>query len=194
MRLTTALATLLMLALYALPWLVNPGVSLTPGAYDLAEWTSLHPAVRGETPALLTSFLLRLPLVCVGLLIAFSARGNKLVPAIAVLLIAAGLLPPLEFVRALGDVNYQQQFALALITLVGGAIGLSGILARRHQAIVVTIAMIGAAASIVGLFNGYQLMRWFELPVQIGVGGVLLALAFAAFALSLLARRKPVHS
>ena len=183
MRLTTAALALLMLVLYTMPWLVNPSVSLTPGAYDLAEWTSLHPAVRSETPALLTTLLLRLPLACVGLLIAFSARGNKLIPAIAVLLIAAALLPPLEFIRALGDSNYQQQFALSLVTFTGGAIGLSGILTHRHHAIVVSLAMIGAAASIIGLFNGYQLMRGFDLPVQVGFGGMLLVLVFAATAI-----------
>lgn len=185
MRLTTAFAALLMLVLYTLPWLVNPGVSLTPGAYDLAEWASLHPAVRAETPALLTSFLLRLPLACVALLIAFSARGKRLVPALAVLLIAAALLPPLEFVRALGDANYQQQFALALITLVGSAIGLSRVLARWHRAIMLAVTITGAAASALGLFNAYQLMRGFDLPVQIGFGGVMLALTFAVLAASL---------
>ena len=39
------------------------------GAYDLAEWTSLHPSVRSGNPALLTALLLRVPLACLGLII-----------------------------------------------------------------------------------------------------------------------------
>ncbi|MCU0513679.1 MAG: hypothetical protein MUE40_14060 [Anaerolineae bacterium] len=48
---------------YLLPWVVNPGAALTPGAYDLAEWVSLTPMARGQSPVLLTPLLLRLPLL-----------------------------------------------------------------------------------------------------------------------------------
>ena len=58
-----------MIACYVLPWVINPGVSLTLGGYDLGEWTSLHEAVRGEQPPLLTSFLLRLPLALIAMLV-----------------------------------------------------------------------------------------------------------------------------
>ena len=53
----------LLLIAYALPWMMTPTIAgLTNGAYDLAEWTSIHPAVRAD-PLLLTPLLLRLPLV-----------------------------------------------------------------------------------------------------------------------------------
>ncbi len=69
MRFRFWLVIAVMLVCYALPWVINPGVSLTLGGYDLGEWTSLHDAVRGEQLPLLTSFLLRLPLALVAVLI-----------------------------------------------------------------------------------------------------------------------------
>jgi len=171
----------LMLVLYLLPWLVNPSVSLSPNGYDLAEWASLHPAVREATPALLTSLLLRLPLACLALLIAFTTRRG-LLPALIVLIAAAALLPPPEFVKALDDPNYRQQAALALFTLIGGAVGFSGQLPRARHWIAVGISLIGALASGIGLLQSYELMRGFNLPTQIGMGGVLLALMFVLVA------------
>ncbi len=160
----------LILALYALPWLINPPASLSPNAYDLAEWTSLHYLVRTETPMLLTPLLLRLPLACVGLLIAFSQRRGWL-PMVLVLLIVVALLPPLEFIKQTGDPNYRQQAALAVITLIGGAVGVSQLWPRARHWIAAGIALIGAVASLIGLLQGYQLMRGFDLPTQIGLGG-----------------------
>jgi len=55
---------------YLLPWLHNPGQALTLGSYDLAEWLSLHPGVRAQTPPMLASLLLRLHLVILAGLIA----------------------------------------------------------------------------------------------------------------------------
>ena len=105
-----------MLLFYLFPWVVNPGVSLSLGGYDLAEWASLHPAVRDATPALFTSLLLRLPLACLALLIAFTAQ-RRLLPVLIVLIAALGLLPPPEFIKATNDPNYRQQvdFSLAHI-------------------------------------------------------------------------------
>ena len=145
----------LMLVFYAFPWVVNPAASLSPNAYDLAEWTSLHPAVRAETPMLLTSLLLRLPLACLALLIAFRARRNWF-SVIVVLLIGLALLPPLEFIKTLGDPNYDQQAALAAITLIGGAIGLSGILPRARRWIAAGIALVGASGERDRLASGLQ--------------------------------------
>jgi len=166
-----------MLVFYAFPWVVNPAASLSPNAYDLAEWTSLHPVVRAETPMLLTSLLLRLPLACLALLIAFRARRSWF-SVIVVLLIGAALMPPLEIIKAMGDPNYDQQAALAVITLIGGAIGLSGILPRARRWVAAGIGLVGAVASVIGLLQGYSLMRDFQLPTQIGLGGVALALTF----------------
>jgi hypothetical protein len=166
----------LMLALYLFPWLVNPGASLTSNAYDLAEWASLHPGVRDAN--FLTSFLLRLPLACLALMVAFTGQRSPLRAVVVVALSAAVLRP--EFFTALGDPNYQQQAGLAAFALIGGVIGLSGVLRRWHEWIAAGIGLIGAAACIVGVANGYGLMQGFSLPTQIGAGGVGLALAFGA--------------
>ena len=167
----------LMIVLYLFPWVVNPAASLSPNAYDLAEWTSLHPVVHAQTPMLLTSLLLRLPLACLALLIGFSTRRG-IIPALLIGLIAVALLPPLEFIYSLSDSNYRQQAALAALALIGGGIGLSGILPRYQHWIAAGVALIGAAASLIGLAQGYDLMRGFELPMQIGLGGVALGISF----------------
>ncbi len=169
------------LVCYLFPWLTNPSVSLSLNAYDLAEWASLHPAVRDATPALLTSVLLRLPLVCLALLIAFTAR-RSLLPVLIVLVLTAALLPPPEFIKALDDPNYRQQAGLALFTLIGGALGLSGKLSRARHWIVAAIGLLGALASIIGLLQSYHLMRGFSLPTHVGLGGVFLALLFLVVA------------
>ncbi len=177
-------ALALMLVCYALPLVVNSSAALSLNAYDLAEWASLHPAVRAQTPALLTTLLLRLPLVCMALLIAFGTRRG-LAPALVVLVIAAALLPP-EIVPFLSDnPNSRQQSALALIALLGGAAGLSGILPRQRRFIAAGIALIGAAASVIGAIQGNNLMRGFGLPSQIGWGGIALVLLFGLTALLL---------
>ncbi len=183
MRIYAACAV--MLAFYLFPWLVNPSASLTPNAYALAEWTSLHPAVRDAAVPLLTSLLLRLPLACLALLVAFAARRGIL-PALVVLVIAAALLPPPQFVTALDDSNYRQLAALAVFTVIAGALGLSGRLGRYRRRIAVGVALVGALASGVGMAQSYSLMRGFDLPTQIGLGGVALVLAFVLVAVMML--------
>ncbi len=175
------IAVALMLLFYLFPWVINPGVSLSLGGYDLAEWASLHPAVRDTAPTLLTSLLLRLPLTCLALLIAFTVRSG-LLPVMIVLIAALGLLPPPEFIKATNDPNYRQQAALAFFTLIGSAIALSGRLARLHPWIAAAIGLLGAISSILGLLQSYNLMRDLNLPTQIGAGGALLALMFVIVA------------
>lgn len=175
------LAAAMLLGLYLLPWVVNPSASLTPNGYDLAEWSSLNPAVLSQTPPLLTSLLLRLPLACVGLVIVFSTR-RSLLAVLVVLITIAALLPPLEFIRSTGDPNYRQQAAIALVTLILGSLGVTRSLARYRVWMAVGIALIGALAALVGLAQAYDLMHSFGLPTQIGAGGVGMILTFLAIA------------
>ncbi len=200
-----------MIACYVLPWVINPGVSLTLGGYDLGEWTSLHEAVRGEQSPLLTSFLLRLPLALVAVLVGMQphhlapspkrgegekrltsppnplsqGRGgitSRILPVVAILLIAAALLPPLEILDYPNDPNYQQQALVAGIALVGGLLGVSGLVRRVDTWLRVGIGVVGTGAVIAGLSKACQLMQGFSLPVSMGLGGVLLAALFAAVA------------
>lgn len=172
------LIALVMFGLYLLPWVVNPEASLKPNGYELAEWTSLHPVVRGANPPLVPSLLLRLPLVCIPLMVAFSARRRSPLAALLVLVVSAGLLPP-ELLQATGNPNSSQQGVLALVTLIGGMVGVSGIVPGIKHWVATVAALVGAIACAVGLAQGVDLMRGFNLPAQIGLGGVALAGAFA---------------
>ena len=68
----TLIPFLLALAIigYLLPWVITPAQSLSMGAYDLAEWTSLHPVVRQTLPFLWATLALRIPLAILGTLLA----------------------------------------------------------------------------------------------------------------------------
>lgn len=163
----------LALIAYCLPWLLNPGVSLSYGVYDLAEWTSLHPAVRESSPPLLLTLILRLPLIYVTAIVAFS-QLPVLPRAAFVTIIMVALLPPLEFfTQYSGDPNYRQQFALSIVALLVGGIGLSGFLVPWYPAIrIIGSAVVGVTAAW-GLEQAYTLMTDYYLPVHIGLGGLL---------------------
>lgn len=173
MRLWLVVLVVAAVGCYLLPWLVNPAASLSPNGYDLAEWTSL---VAAQTPPLLTTLLLRLPLVCIALIAAFRAR-RSLLAGLIVLLTAAALLPP-EIIPLTGNPNSIQQGALALVTLIGGIVGWIGVLPRYRRGIAAVIALVGAGASLVGVAQAYQLMRNFQLPTEFGIGGAALAVVF----------------
>lgn len=179
------IAVILAIIMSTLTWLTNPGAGLCFGAGDLAEWASLHPAVRAESPPLLTSFLLRLPLVCLALITSFSAPAPILksrawwIAALLSGVILILLFPPLEyFTSARNDKNYQQQIMLVGTALVGCGLGLSRILAAWRGYAVMLWAITGAVTGLVGLQKSYDLMRNFDLPVQIGIGGIGLPGAF----------------
>mgnify|MGYP005836978137 CR=1 FL=1 len=130
-----------------LPWVEHPAAALAPNAFDLAEWTSLHPAVRGGSPPLLLTLLLRAPFALAGVGIALAAPWGWL-PG---LVVALTLLPPMEFFRgAWGDPNFRQGFALTLATgaLVLLALPARRLLARVRWALPMLPALLGIAAII----------------------------------------------
>ena len=189
------LIALVVLALYActLPWVNNPGAALRLSAYDLAEWTSLVPSVRGGSPPLLPTVLLRLPLLILSGVIAFS-KGNRVIRAVIVLTAAVALLPPLNFLQTPDDINYRQQFVLAVLTLISGGIGVSDRLGRWHPVIAPIIALLGGAAALIGVLQGYTLMREYQLPAQVGLGGIIFSgccLGLALLTRQLTARKPP---
>lgn len=170
--------TILLVIGYGLPWVSTPGtIGFTNSAYDLAEWVSIHPIVRGET-LLLTSLLLRLPLLAIALFVAFSLRQSLSgqAKAVCVLLVAAALLPPLEFfTSATSDPNYQQMFLLAAASLILGCLGIT--LTFRRLATwathVQTIVLVGGAgAGIAGLARSLSLMQSFAIDSGLGIGAV----------------------
>lgn len=181
--LITAL-TLSGLIAYMLPWVHTPGVSLTLGAYDLAEWSSLTPAIRGETPTLLTSLLLRVPLMCIAVLLALCAslvrdsHGVRWGILGVAFLIAIVQFPPFAFFAGdHHDPNYQQQFALALLTLIlaGAALRVKNLVLMRVGGLMA--ASIAAVTGLLGLLRSYRVMQTYELPVSLGMGGLLMIVA-----------------
>ena len=165
----------LTLTAYSLPWIITPGVSLTLNAYDLAEWTGLNPTVRGGTIPLLPTLALRLIPV---LIIVWFGQVTTLPrwPRLMVtLMCAVALLPPLEFfTRDLDDPNFRQQFALAIFTVLTG--GLIHAHTAEHWRSRLRLAALIALVllSSGGLLVSANRLRAYQLPVQIGVGGILL--------------------
>lgn len=167
----------LMVAAVCLPWLTSGSAAgLTFNLYDLAEWSSLHPLVRAESPALLTTLLLRLVFVAASLITAtFPGRFSLL----AALCLAATLLPPFDFFGAnMSDPNYQQQFALFLLALTGSA-GLHWVAHSHARFIRAFLALSGVVAAIFGLLQIQKHMQQFDLPFQPDTGWLLALGVFA---------------
>jgi hypothetical protein len=164
--------TLLAFALvtYTLPWVINSGVSLSLGAYDLAEWSSLHPAVRASNPPFLATFLLRFPLACLGVIAALMASKRRWPKLTASILIALALLPPVEFfTQYRDDPNYRQQFALALLVLLVCLTAFPHRWARLRGWLSAGAALAAGVSGLLGLSETYRLMRDFGLSTGISL-------------------------
>lgn len=174
--------TLILLALvcYSLPGITTPGASLSMGAYDAAEWASLHPLVRGGSPPLVTSLLLRLPLVCTAFFAGLSSRQPlRWLHGLSVALIAVALMPPLEFfTQASADPNYRQQFALAVVATTSGMLGTNRHIQKWRFSLSIAGALLGAGAYLVGMTQVNQLLSEFKVPVQVGWSSIVFAAAF----------------
>lgn len=179
----------LLIITYLQPWIINGSAALNLTAYDLAEWASLHPAAGAQSPPLLTSLLLRLPLACAGIWLAWyrpQSGITRIVIAIVVALIAIGLLPPPEYLGQRDNPNYQQQAGLAALMLAASLTGLMAggrikPIVRTGVSVIVLIG--GMAAALGGLSLAGQWMGEFRLPAITGSGAILMGLCFAVTAL-----------
>ncbi|GAB4530640.1 MAG: hypothetical protein OHK0046_51320 [Anaerolineae bacterium] len=172
---------LLALAGYILPWVTHPGSSLTLGALDLAEWTSLHPEERFFSPALQTPLLLRLPLLFITIMLSFARP--RWFSAVGCLLLVMTALPPLDFfVEARGDANYRQQFVLAVAAIAGAGLGLSGWLARWRAWIVALSGIAAAVTGILGLLQARDYLIGFSMPVALGWGVAVMVIGVLGYA------------
>jgi phosphoglycerol transferase MdoB-like AlkP superfamily enzyme len=166
---------------YYLPWVVNPAAALTFNAYDLAEWTSLPPSVRGGSIPLLAPFLLRGVLGLLALLFGLRALQHtdwqRWLHVLLALGLAITLMPPLDFFRGtFDDANYRQQFALGIGTLTGLVVlaalagrWLPALALRRIEAGIAALAMVSALA---GEILAQGVVRSFNIPAPLGVGVV----------------------
>jgi hypothetical protein len=171
---------------YCLPWMITPASSLSLGAYDLAEWSSLHPLVRQTVPFLWTTLALRIPLAILGILLAAYIRkiSDQIPIAILCLLLTAiALLPPLEFFTIYrDDPNYRQQFTLASFALIIGILATIAKPKRLQLALRIALSLLGVIACVAGLYQAQSLLQGFDLPTAIGYGGMITSVAFAAVA------------
>jgi hypothetical protein len=159
-----------LLIAYSLAWSnVETVGGLTNHATDLAEWVSIHPAVRGES-LMLTPLLLRLPLALLACWwgITQARRGAWLPAMVIVGLLAVALMPPFEFFTgARGDPNYQQQFGLAIMALVGGVV--AGLFGAARLPVRVSVGMGAAVLVLAGISAVWGTARALDLYTSLGV-------------------------
>jgi hypothetical protein len=170
---------------YALPWIVTPTAPLTLGAYDLAEWTSLHPSQPHTTPVLLVPLLLRIQLVIITLIIALAVHTDKFrILAIMIIIpLFLAQLPPLEFLTIGTDnINYQQQFTFASISLVAGLILTKFKPMRLIPYISIFLVGVGVISAISGLQQAQSLYALSLQESGVGAGMILLCVAYLVIA------------
>ena len=174
---------------YVLPWIVTPTAPLTLGAYDLAEWTSLHPSQPTTIPALIVPLLLRVQLVIITLIIALSAQTNKLrfIAIVAIVPLSISQLPPLEFLTiATNNINYQQQFILATISLVVGLILTKFKPIQLVPYMIILLVGIGIISSIGGIQQAQSLYILSLQENSLGAGVIFTCIAYIAIGLTYL--------
>lgn len=174
---------------YALPWIVTPTAPLTLGAYDLAEWASLHPSQLTTSPALIVPLLLRVQLVIITLIIALSAQTDKLriIAVIAIIPLSIAQLPPLEFLTiATSNINYQQQFILATISLVIGLILIKYKPTQYVPYIIVLLVGAGIISTIAGVQQAQSLYMMSLQENSLGMGVIIMCVAYLAIGLNYL--------
>lgn len=171
---------LLAVGCYSAPWYAHSTAGFTMNAFDLAEWASVHPAVRSSHPPMITSFLLRFPLVAVVVGLALvvhelpDPRYRWMVRAVAGLLLIR-LFPPVDFfTSARQDPNYRQMAFLFALASVGWLSSLAAyrlpVWARAWLLAVLMAASVLAGWS--GLSRAGVLLDNFEIAVRVGWGVV----------------------
>ncbi len=174
----TLLALAGMLVAYHGPWYTHMTAGFTMHAYDLAEWASLHPAVRADAPWLRTSLFLRLGwwAVVAGVALAANAfpdpRARWTLRALA-LGLALRFVPPKEFFSgASDDANYRQMAALFVLSVLScaGAWALERARGRVQRAAWLGVLAVGVGVGWWGLARAGELLYNFQIDVQIGWG------------------------
>ncbi|MBX3080035.1 MAG: hypothetical protein KF716_00285 [Anaerolineae bacterium] len=182
------LALLVALVSYYLPWLNNAAAGLSANAFDLAEWISLSPLVRGANPPMLAPFLLRLSLSLLALLfalnISYTSGWLRWLSAGLCLLLIITLFPPIEFIRAPGgmdDPNYRQLFGLFLFTLLmAGAVLIVPRLRLWRKPLSGLFALLLMVSSLWGTALAFSILASDPIrlttPLGLGLVGLIIAL------------------
>ncbi|MEO1287553.1 MAG: hypothetical protein AAFV93_07280, partial [Chloroflexota bacterium] len=147
---------------------------LSIGAYDIAELLAKRPF---DDVTYATTLILRGHLVLFTWLIAIGTQRPLFSASwwwhlIAGLVLVVAQLPPLTFINDLSDSNQQQQALLAMVSLLGVAIGLTGYVWRYRHGLRVIIAIGGVIMTIYGTTNALAILSDYSLPANIGLGAI----------------------
>ncbi len=177
-----------LLALF-LPWSNGTNAAVVLNAWDLAEWSSLHPLSRNADPALAVSFGLRaLPLFLLALTLWRAGLPILLRAALAALVAVALLPPPQYFFTDLADPNYRQQLLLSIAALLIGLVSAwRRIWLHWLQIILPLMAPVMAWISVSAALD---LQRSLELKTGPGVGLALFALTMLVNSMVVVLTRK----
>jgi hypothetical protein len=179
---------------YHMPWVTHAAAAFTNNAFDLAEFMSLAPAVQAESPALLTSLLLRLPIVLVAALLSLTAsqlRSEKakwLTHGGALLMVLRLNPPTVYYPFGGGSLNDQQlgDMMLGGLAFILVLIVLSHWLKSWLYAPITTVlAIVTAGVALQGWSRSLDVIEGLQLDVQTGGGmilfvGLLLTVAIQA--------------
>ncbi len=178
------LLLLLGLSAYMLPWAVSSSAPMTLNAYDLAEWTSLHPAQRHSSPPLLAPLLLRAQLVILTLILALPTSGRhwRAISALAVVALSVAQLPPFEYVYDIANLNYRQQFLLALVSLITGLAATRMANWRIIRMLLVLLPVAGLVSVIAGVTQALEVYQLTQSVASIGLGPWLLSSSYVGIA------------
>ena len=166
---------------YLLPWAVAPSAPMTLNAYDLAEWTSLHPAQRLTSPPLLAPLLLRLQLVILTVLVAAlaSRQSLKALSGMFIVALAVSQLPPFEYVYDIANMNYKQQFILAVTSFVAGLVVIRFGGKRVLGVLASVLPVVGIISATYGISLAYDLFEPLQPGGSIGLGLWILLASYA---------------
>lgn len=181
----TWLIVLLALFLYVIPWVFNPGTTLSLGAYDFAEFLAKRPIDDRSYNVIL---ILRGQLLLLTALIAFSTKqlyftARWWIQVALCLMLVIAQLPPLTFINNTGDINQQQQALLTIGSVIIIVIGLSGLLWKQHHIIRLIISIVGVISTIYSLIHATDIMNDYGVPAHFGVGGIGLAILYLLISL-----------
>lgn len=181
------------LAGYLLPWITAPNAAMTLNAFDLAEWTSLHPLQHQAAPPLIAPLLLRMQLPFLALLLALWSTSplERISAFLFAVILAAAQLPPLEFVNNVADPNYRQLLFLAIATiLLPTGLGLF-LPARIRPLVFALLAVTGIVTSLAGTSQAITLYQVTLEQGEAGGGLWLTAAAYVGFGLNAMRRLLP---
>lgn len=195
--LITLVIVLFAIASYFLPWFsVNNITALTMNAYDLAEWSSLHPSTPNGPPALLISLLLRIPLGCL-LAICTIVLKNIIKCSsfhfFAIMLLVGGLLPPLDFFgSAVNDPNYGQQFVIAVCLLLIAVLFTVERFFTRALSAIDVLAAVAVISGLLGIRLVNDMLSVFKIPFQSELGAIIfpVIMVTAVFVSSIFRRKQ----